>query len=142
MKTFLVTFALVFCAGCSAGTFPPSDAGTTGDGSASPDSGQSSGNVKVDWTIGGVANPNLCASHGAESIVIEIKSGPTTVQSTTSPCTDMTHTLTLAPGGYTFAATLVDAQKNARTTTASGAVAVQSGQTTNTPLDFPLNAFF
>ncbi len=142
MRAALLTLAFVLCAGCSAGTFPPSDAGATNDGSASPDGGQSSGNLKLDWTIGGAANPSLCASHGAESIVMEIKSGVTTVQSTTAPCTDMTHTFTLAPGGYTLSATLVDAQKNARTTTASGAVAVQSGQTTDAPVDFPLSAFF
>lgn len=102
------------------------------------------GTLQVDWSIGGVLDPNLCYQSGAATMAIEVYDArDELVASVTPRCEAMVASFDLYPGSYYANATLLDAVGRERTTSVStSSIFIYEAERTSVPIDFPSRSFY
>jgi hypothetical protein len=108
----------------------------------SSDSPPARGSLLIDWTVDGSKDPAECRQGGADSIdVIVTTSDGGWVGEYQDWCDAFATRISLAPGGYSFNAVLVDARGSQLTTGVTEFVRVYAHDTAVSAIDFPADAF-
>jgi len=111
---------------------PPADTVTTG------------GTFVLRWTINGSTDPNQCNQAQATTIDINVYSASgASAGQYQQACGAFSTSISLAPGGYTADAALVDANGSARTTRVPvNGFTIRGNDTLDIDVDFPASSFY
>jgi hypothetical protein len=126
---FALALAAALAGGCvvERGAPPPPDDGT----------------LKVDWTVDGSPDANLCNQANASTFDLTVyDDGGNVVGDFQTDCAAFAITVGLAPGGYSADARLLDSGNGVRTTTvAISPFVIDSNTELDVPVDFPASSF-
>jgi hypothetical protein len=101
------------------------------------------GTLRVDWTVDGSPDPNLCNQANAMTLDLAVyDDGGNSVGDFQTDCAAFAITVGLAPGRYSASARLLDSGNGVRTTTVDiSPFVIDSNTELDVPIDFPASSF-
>jgi hypothetical protein len=105
---------------------------------------RATGDITVEWTVDGRADPRACSRYGGRNAEFEllVYQGGREVMRQTAPCDEFRMTIELPADDYTAYATLVDRNENPLTSTLPlEDVEIIRDEELNLDIDFPSGSF-
>jgi hypothetical protein len=101
------------------------------------------GTVVLDWTIGGVKDPDACAQSAVATVQTSVTDASgASVGTFQQACPAFSTNITLFPGMYNADVVMLDSAGNPRTTTLPvNTFSIHGADTLSIPIDFPPSSF-